>query len=295
MKRLLGFLLISICHWAIAQTRVIAVTGGPAVGSQDAGSVLLVDPSDGSMTLLGTPIMGEGLTGVAADSQGRFFACTAGFTAPPQLLEIDPVSGTLVQSIGDLLFGQVAIQLHDLAMQPGTDILYGAVASFSDDGPDQGGLAQNTLVIVDTATGALTPVGDPSFPNPGFAAIAFTSDGSLWALQFTHNELVQLDPTHANILSSTTTSIGAIGLGSLPGDQLLVSECCSMAIGNDIYELNPVTATAAFLGSAGADRRVHDFASFVQRPTVPTMGFFSMLILGIAIAIGAMGVARYRA
>ena len=61
---------------AAGQT-ILGVLGGSAVGTDDAGAVVTIDPTTGAATVLGTPIAGESLTGVARLNDGRVLASTA--------------------------------------------------------------------------------------------------------------------------------------------------------------------------------------------------------------------------
>ncbi len=104
---------------------ILGVLGGTAVNADDPGAVVTIDPNTGAATVLGTPIPGESLTGVARLNDGRVVASTATFTGPSRLIEINPTTGALVQVIGAFADGQLPLTIHDLAVDEFTGILTG--------------------------------------------------------------------------------------------------------------------------------------------------------------------------
>jgi len=277
MKNLICIcMLLPATLWA--QETVLAVSGGVAVGSQDAGAVFVVNPVDGSMNVLDVPLPGVSLTGIASSSDNRVFASTS----DGRLIEVDPITGGLIGEIGTMSTGQLNVVLHDMAMQPGSDVLFGMVAFIV---PADGKGVENTLVTIDTNTAMVNVVGQPNIGE--FAPIAFTSDGTLWAVELLQEEglgnLFTLDPATGAISNQTgtTPAVGALGLGALASDQLLMTECCVDAVGNDVYSLNGPTGAATLLGPAGGNRRIHDFTSVVvtQGEPVPALGWKGLLVL----------------
>ncbi|MEM8960567.1 MAG: IPTL-CTERM sorting domain-containing protein [Acidobacteriota bacterium] len=290
---------------ALGQERILAVTGGAANGATDAGAVGEIDPMSGAFTALNVPVPGSGLTGLASTTDGRLFAVTNGAQSsePPVLIELDPTTGALIQTVGQILDPTGApVYLQDLALQPGTNTLYGAVAFVGGDteggqgngngGVTEGGDGQNALVTIDLGTAEITEIGLPDFGGieGGYVAIAFTPDGTLWGKDTNESNLFTLDPSDASVLTTQTITalgggLGGLGLGSGSDGRLYLSECCDNTTGNDIYTLDTNTLEATLLGPAGADRRVHDFiiagapVSILDIPTLGEWGLLALLVL----------------
>ena len=74
-----------------------------------------------------------GLTGLAFDSSGQLFASTINAAILPgpstpvsTLIRIEPLTGEQVAFIGTIqLADGTAVVINDLALQPGTDVLFG--------------------------------------------------------------------------------------------------------------------------------------------------------------------------
>lgn len=277
---------------AFGQETLLASLGGAAVGADDGGAIVEIDQTTGAATVLGTPLPGVGLTGLAASSTGRVFAVTDNASANARLIEIDPQTGGLIGTIGDLMFSGSPVTMHDIAFQPGSDVLFGSAIPGN-------GLLLNDLVTIDTSNAQVAYVGTPNFGTAdGVVAIGFSTDGTLWAKEANDGEFWTLDPTDGSVLTTSVTnpSIGSIGLAARPSDGTLVlSECCNITLANDIYLLDPASGDATLLGPAGGDRRVHDFTFVGGQPPIveiPTLGSFGFALL--ALLLGAAGVAGLR-
>ncbi|MHC5112441.1 MAG: PA14 domain-containing protein, partial [Planctomycetota bacterium] len=164
------------------------------------GGVLLVDQNTGAGTLVADPITPGGLTGLVVDGADRMWGSS--IDGPlgnrvSNLVEIDPDTGALISSV-PILDGTTPISIGDLAVQPGTDVIFG-MRSSSDAGPPGG-----QLYTIDRVTGAATLVGD-TFQNRN-GGLGFAPDGRLFYLEFI--QLHELDPTNAAILNTTNLNFG---------------------------------------------------------------------------------------
>ena len=290
-RRSLTAIIVLAAVPAFGQEILLASLGGAAVGADDGGAIVTIDQTTGEATVLGTPLPGVGLTGLASDSNGRVFAVTDNVTANARLIEVDPQDGSLIATIGDLMFSGNAVAMSDIAIQPGTDVLFGSAVGGA-------GLNQNDLVTISTSDAQVTFVATPSYmTTDGFVALGFSSDGTLWAKEANDGEYWTVDPADGTVLTSSTAnpSIGSIGLEARPSDGILVlAECCGITLGNDIYLLDPVTGDATLLGSAGGDRRVHDFAFIDATAPPPTVEIPTLGHVGFALLTLLLGVAGVR-
>jgi hypothetical protein len=246
----------------------LAVAGGTIVQADDGGAVLRVDLATAAVTVLATPSPGNGLTGIAALPDGRVFVSTANnTTAGSHLLQIDPVTGALIQDVGELEVDSAPIVVHDLAADPTTGLIYGVeVAALH--GQDGGRGGTNMLMTIDPATAVVTVIGFPNIKTTNFMAIAFDAAGTLWAKPITDPELYSLDKATAQVSTTVVLDpgVGALGLGFAGDGTFAMSECCSEdrgtggGVGNTLYRVDPLAGTATLVGLLGGDRRVHDFA-----------------------------------
>jgi len=146
-----------------------------ALGAPDVPSPY--SPAPGGTTLVtdawDTPDDGY-LLGLDFAPDGSLFAstCDTGFCpeGPSTLLEIDPVTGAST-AVGPIQAGGVALNIYDLAFQPGTGTLYG-ISDFL------GSSCFACLYTIDTSTGSATLVADPGVSSSG--GLAFAPDGSLY-------------------------------------------------------------------------------------------------------------------
>jgi hypothetical protein len=123
---------------SLAQTTLFGGVGRG--GGQNQGEILTIDQTTGAATLVGEGATDPqaGVTGLAFDSAGRLFASTinaALFGGPPPvstLIQIDPLTGEQVAVIGTIrLAGGASVVINDLAIQPGTDVLFGTAINVS--------------------------------------------------------------------------------------------------------------------------------------------------------------------
>ena len=211
------------------------------------GGVLLVDQTTGAGTLLADPITPGGLTGLDFDGSGRLWGSK--IDGPlgnrvSDLVQINPDDGSLISSIG-ITYNGIPISIGDLAVQPGTDLIYG-VHSNSDATSFPGGL----IFTISPATGVATLVGNPNQNRNG--GLGFTDDGRLFYLEF--NQLHELNPANATILSTTNLNFGGHdGLGIRPSDGVFfASRNGAGTLGDEIRIIDPVAGTSTLIGQTGA-------------------------------------------
>ncbi len=243
------------------------------------GRVGTVDQTNGDFTLLGDPTATGALSGLTFDTTGRLFGSVpADSSCCSSLIEINPINGSLIATIGDIETAPASgVRIVDLAAQPSTGTLFGI---------DKNGV----LYTIDKTTAVATLVGDTGLSKGG---IAFAPNGTLY-LANTDSELAQLDPaTGAPIGSVLNTGECIDGLGVRPTDgQLFATECD----GNSIFRIDPVSGNATFIGSPEDDTADLAF-QIVARSSAPAisnagLALTAMLLLAFAarrIAGGSIG------
>jgi hypothetical protein len=123
------------------------------------------------------------------------------------LLRLDPTTGAIISSILVTANG-IPINIADLAVQPGTDSLFGVR------GPNDGGRGQGNLYLVDRATGVATLLG-----NTGhfLDTIAFAHEHIVFGRRRpgwgpVHSVLSVINPANAATIRSVPTAdfLGAL-------------------------------------------------------------------------------------
>ena len=142
----------------------------------------IVDQITGAVTPVGHPAGVSKLSGLAFLSFDILYGSTIngnnGFPPPlpnaptSDLVQINPKTGALISDIGLIKAGATALQIADLAIQPGTGVLFGISASSSGDFS-----AAGNLYTINKSTGAATLVGAT---GDFFGAIAFAPNGTLY-------------------------------------------------------------------------------------------------------------------
>jgi hypothetical protein len=298
---------------------ILAVLGGNAVGTDDAGAVVTIDPNTGVATVLGTPIAGESLTGVARLNDGRIVASTATFEGNSRLIEVDPATGALIQTIGDFTDGKLLLTMHDLTVDPDTGTLYGISIGETDrpSGRREGGrggavtggggpVDENAIFTIDPATAQCTFIGTPITPTT-FTPLA-AAGGQLWGLPASEPNIYRLNSSNAAQLGSTavtgTNGDGGMGLGLLAAGvnpQFIFAACCENGIGNEIFRIDGNSGVATLLGSAGGNRRVHDLVVIPGvgpgpgvLVEVPVLGSKGILVLAMLLAVAGSALLFWR-
>ena len=244
------------------------------------GYLVIVDPITGAVSPVGHPANVSRLTGLAFDLNGALFATTqgaGGFPPPPgpvsssSLLRLNPDTGAIISTIGPVhLSSGTAISIADLAVQPGTGVLYG-IRSPAD---QLGGMGN--LYTIDKATGLATLVGAT---GDFFGSIAFAPNGTLYMSSadldandnLTNIGLKRLNPTNAATLSFTATAdfFGALGIRQTDG--VIYGGTGDAA---KLYTVNPTTGAETLIGSTG--RSFVGDIDFRPLPEPGTLGLFAV-------------------
>jgi len=267
-----------------------AISAGPVASAND-GSLVTIDQTAGTTTLVGHPDNVARLTGIAFDQAGDLFGSTLGsipFPPPPSmttstLIRIDPATGAELASIGPITagVGGPAISIADLAIQPGTNTLFGIR------GPTDGLNGSGLLYTIDKSTGVATLVGDTGH---FFGSIAFATNGTLYDASADsppgggpaiNPALRTINPATAQVLTtvSTTDFFGALAVR--PTDGVIFAGTGDQA---QLFTVNPATgAQTALSGTTGLDF-VGDM-DFVQTTTaipVPPAAWMALATLPLA-------------
>jgi outer membrane protein assembly factor BamB len=255
--------------------------GGHSNGdSTNDGALGIVDPSTGIVSIVGHPAGVSRISGLAFGLDGTLYGATqgpGGFPPPPgptgasNLIRIDPNTGALIAStlITDGING---LSIADLAVQPGTGLLYGIRSP-----QDQLG-GQGNLYTINPATGLATFVGST---GDFFASIAFAPTGILYMssadLDFVTDTIINmslktLNPANAGILSTVATNhfFGALGIRS---DGTIFGGTGDAA---QLFTINPATGGETLIGSTG-----RNFVGDLAFAPVPEPGSFLLALIGV--------------
>jgi outer membrane protein assembly factor BamB len=285
-----GAMLLVNASGAVADTILFGgigghnISAGPNASAND-GALAIVDQNTAAITIIGHPAGVARIAGLAFDATGALFATTqppGGFPPPPgpngasDLLRLDPVTGVIITSVPVTANG-TPINIADLAVQPGTDSLFGVR------GPNDGGGGPGNLYVIDRMTGVATLLG-----NTGhfFDTIAFAPDGTLYLASAdrgmgpTNSQLSVIDPTNAATIRSVATEdfLGALAVRS---DGVIFG---GNGDDGELFTINPLTGAETLIGSTGLSF-VGDLDFAVPEPG-------SLLLFGSALT--AMAVLRRR-
>jgi hypothetical protein len=221
--------------------------GGIGRGSPlNSGSLIRIDQATGGGTVVGHPDSVPGLTGLAFDISGALYGTTiSGMLGSPRfstLVRIDPNTGAQIGTAVSITSAGVPIPITDLAVQPGTERLYGNLLDETN--------FTNSIYVIDPTTGVASLVGNTGVIG---ATIAFGPDGTLYQTSavFDTNGFVQgfldtLDPDTGAILTTsapfTLSHVG--GLAVNPTNGVIFG---SGGSNNNLYTLSP-TGTQTFVG-----------------------------------------------
>ncbi len=221
-----------------------------------AGGLNIVDQTDGSLTFVGDVVTPEGLSGLAIDSTVTAFGSTvAGVGPASDLVIINLDTGNLVSTVGTLtdVSGQ-ELKIGDLAVQPGTDVLYGVSANSGPPGSPVGG----TLFTIDKSTAIATLVGNTGAGVSG--GLGFAPDGTLYFVSVNSGNLDTLDPSNANVLTTIaiTPFFNLDGLGVRSDGTIFASESF-LDDPFSIVTIDPDTGNVTILGDNNAKISDLDF------------------------------------
>jgi len=219
------------------------VGGDTPSNSDNIGALVIVDQSNAALTVVGTPVPGTRISGVAFDATGALYGSTIGIGLPPltsTLIRIDPDTGALISVVGPITDGPggLAIGIADLAVQPGTDLLFGVRAPTDLHG------GPGRLYIIDKTTGVGTFLGTTPRRRD---SIAFAPDGTLYETGFVTGPptLFTLDPATGSPLTSVATAEFYGSLAVRPTDSVLFAGNGDVG---QIFTLDPSTGAATLLG-----------------------------------------------
>lgn len=219
------------------------VGGDTPSNSDNIGALVIVDQTTAVLTLVGTPVPGIRISGVAFDSTGALFGSTIGIGLPPltsTLIRIDPDTGALISVVGPITDGPggLPIGVADLAVQPGTDQLFGVRAPTDLHG------GPGRLYIIDKTTGVGTFLGTTPRRRD---SIAFAPDGTLYETGFITGPptLFTLNPANGAPLTSVAIAEFYGSLAVRPTDSVLFAGNGDVG---QIFNLDPVTGVATLLG-----------------------------------------------
>jgi hypothetical protein len=251
---------------AIAAEVLYGGLGGHNNGdSTNDGALATVNQATGAVTIVGHPSATPPITrlaGLAFEPAGNLYAATltpaGGFPPPPSpsstprssnLVALNPSNGALLSSTPIIKgAGGPALSIADLAVQPGTNTLFGVT------NPDGAAGGPGELYSINPGTGVGTLIGNTGY---FFNSIAFAPDGTLYAsvanLDFAtgitiNKALAKIDPATAATVSSVPTAdfFGALAVRSDgkifggTGDQ------------HKLYTVAPATGAETLIGDTGS-------------------------------------------
>ncbi|HLN99847.1 MAG TPA: kelch repeat-containing protein [Pyrinomonadaceae bacterium] len=222
--------------------RATACTPGDLYGVSPNGTLSIINQTDGTGKVVGTPSPSAALSGIAFDSNGRLFGSTVAGTST--LIQIDPDNGALISTIGPIKVNGIAISIGDLSVQPDSDVLFGVRSNA--DGFQGGG----ELYTIDVNSAAAKYVGNTGAGASG--GLAFATHDTLY--QAAHNSnfdfrsLNTIDPVDAHRLRTVNLSRYYDGLGRRPSDGLLFA---TVGGSDTIYSIDSETGAESLIGSTG--------------------------------------------
>ena len=247
MRNTVLTLLLLVVAPAASLGQTILFGGVGRGGGPDRGELITIDQTNSAGTLVGSGATDPevGLTGLAFDPSGALFASTTNAPtfpppgAPPTspvstLIQLDPVTGAQVALVGTIrLADGTPIVISDLALQPGTGVLFGTTINLS--------TGTNNIYTISRTTAVATFVGDTGVTG---ATLAFGPNGTLYQTSAEFNDagfvrgfLNTLDPQTAKVLTTsapfTEAHIG--GLAVRPTDGTIFASGRMMS---DIYRLS---------------------------------------------------------
>lgn len=238
--------------------------------SDYSGEFGLLNEATANFTVLGNPTGGDPLSGICQDTQGRLWG-THRDSNVTILIQIDPGSGALLDTVGEIEVNSSDLKITDLACQPQTGTIFG--------------LDNNSnLYTIDKTTAVATLVGAVGVERGG---LAFAPDGRLFAASVS-NELAQLDPATGNTIGMVLDTDRCIDGFVIDPRQLVGygTECD----GDTLYRINLTTGVATDIGQMGDYGADLEFAS--ASSAAPAASHLSLALLAATLA--GTGIARMR-
>jgi hypothetical protein len=233
--------------------------GGTSGSPAASGLLGTIDQDDASWTTIGDPTAAGPLPGLARDSTGDLFGANnpGGSGTPASLIQIDPTTGLLLSTVGDIIDDGDAegLRMSDIAFQPGTDVLFGMCATSGKDG---------SLYTIDVSTASATLVGATGLERGG---LAFAPDGTLWLATVGDAALpviAQIDPADGSVVGSTqalTTGLDALAVR--PSDSVFFGV---EADSSDLDTIDPADGTQTPVGTVDQSGDTIASLTFVPGP-----------------------------
>ena len=234
------------------------------------GWLVTIDQTTGAVIPVGHPAGVARLSGIAFAGSDILYGTTLGgggfpdTPSPPnssRLIEINPNTGALVVDFGLITVGGSGISIADLAIQPGSGVLYGIESREA-----AGGLGPpfGNLYTINRTSAVATLVGSTGLEN---ASIAFAPDGTLYVASAAVNpddpsgplidmQVGTLDPATGKVLTTVPTSLFYTALTFDSSHQLLVGGTGSgnSLVSGDIFSIDPATGNqVAHISDTGLD------------------------------------------
>ena len=203
-KTLLCALILSAIPAASGMTGETDLYGGIGRGSPlNPGALIAINQDTGAGALVGHPDSVPGLTGLVFDISGILYGTTIsgelGTGRFSNLVRIDPGTGAQIGPAVPITANDLPIPITDLALQPGTNTLYGTRLIEED--------FTNSIYTINPATGVATLIGNTGVIG---ATLAFGPDGTLYQTSavfdddgFVAGYLNTLDPDTAAVLTTS--------------------------------------------------------------------------------------------
>jgi hypothetical protein len=236
------------------------------------GWLVTIDQNTGAVIPVGHPAGVARLSGIVFAGSDILYGSTLGgggfpgVPPPPNsstLVLINPDTGALISDIGPIVagVGGPGISIADLAIQPGTGMLYGIESREA-----AGGLGApfGNLYTIDRSSAVATLVGTTGLEND---SLAFAPDGTLYVTSAAVNPLdptgplidvqvARVDPATAKVLTSVPTSMfyAALTFDARTGVLVGGTGSGNTLLSGDIFTVNPATgAQLAHLSTTGLD------------------------------------------
>jgi Putative Ig domain/Galactose oxidase, central domain/Kelch motif len=245
-------------------TPSLTMYGSNGNNTTNRGALVTINQTNGTGTVVGTPVANVGLPGLAFHPDGRLFAATLTNLTPSTLIQVNPDTGALITSIGAITDNGTPISIGDLSFQPGTGVLYGIRSQ----------VGGGRLYTIDLSTGAATLIGDTTTGAGG--GLAFAPNGTLYHSGYATDHVTfalnVISPVDGHVISSVGLDNFYDGLGIRPTDGVIFATLGPAGNNSDaIYTIDPVTGVTTLIGNTGTGIASDiDFRSVTCTTPTPT-------------------------